>query len=88
MSSHGPVEPEFVEMMNKLARTLDVLFNPQLAKDGDRHIGFTLLVFEFDNIDGGRMNYISNAKRADMITAMKELIANFEGRVMPDARNQ
>jgi hypothetical protein len=34
------------------------------------------------------MNYISNAERADMIVALRELVANFEGRMMPDAKGQ
>lgn len=34
--------------------------------------GFALLVFDLKTHDG-KMNYISNAKRADMICALKEL---------------
>ena len=39
--------------------------------------GFCLLVFDF-NTTQGRMNYISNANRADMLTAIKEFIARVE----------
>ncbi|WP_322046094.1 hypothetical protein [Paraburkholderia sp. J67] len=41
--------------------------------------GFALLVFDFG--PDRMMNYISNAKRADMLTAMREFIASHEGRV-------
>jgi hypothetical protein len=42
--------------------------------------GFALLVFPFVEGDG-RMNYISNAERGDMLTALKELVARMEGRM-------
>lgn len=41
-------------------------------------VGVMVLMFEFGI--GGRMNYMSNAQRKDMIVALKELIATFEGR--------
>ncbi|WP_322092844.1 hypothetical protein [Paraburkholderia bannensis] len=40
--------------------------------------GFALLVFDFG--PGGTMNYISNAKREDMLIALREFIASHEGR--------
>ena len=40
------------------------------------NMGFALLVFDFG--PGGRMNFISNANRRDMVKAMKELIENLE----------
>jgi hypothetical protein len=43
-------------------------------------MGVGLMVFDLDK--PGRMNWISNANRADMIVAMKEFIARNEGRVM------
>lgn len=73
MSGHGQIEAEHRETMNKLA---------QVLKDIFPNDGFCLLVFAFDDEPGKRMNYISNANREDMITAMKELIANMEGRVI------
>jgi len=83
MSDHGPIEAKQIEMMNTLAHTLDELFNPDLK---NRQIGFVLLCFDFGQPKfGSRMNYISNAPRADMIVALKELVANFEGRMMPDS---
>ena len=42
-------------------------------------IGFALLQFEFGGGDKARVNWISNAERGDMIVALKELVARFEG---------
>jgi hypothetical protein len=39
--------------------------------------GFVLLVFNFG--EGGFMNYISNADRADVVRSMREFIAKEEG---------
>ena len=71
--SHGPIEAEHLATMNAVAGTLLEVFPT---------MGFTLLVFPLNNPEG-RMNYISNARREDMLVAMKEFIANMEGRVMP-----
>lgn len=85
MSKHplgdAPIQPEYYEQMNKLARELDAYFNGD-AKGGDRKTGFVLMVYPFDN-DGrtdGRCNYISNgADRRDVVVLMREMIARFEG---------
>lgn len=71
--SHGPVEKKHHDTMNAIAEVLDG------ALDGH---GFCLLVFDKNSSDG-RMNYICNCERSDMITAMKEFIANYEWRVPP-----
>lgn len=65
-----PIPKELNEAMNGVGKLLNKIFKP---------FGFALLVFDFGN--HGRMNYISNADREDMITAMKEFIAVHEGRV-------
>lgn len=72
----GPIGAEYVEKMKRLARFVDEIFNEDLKK---KTTGFCLLVFPFGT-EKGRINYISNAERSDMITAMKELIARFEWR--------
>lgn len=41
--------------------------------------GFALLVFDLGT-PSGFMNYISNAKREDMLVAFKEFLAHEEGR--------
>lgn len=77
----GPIEPRFIEQMNVLARFLDDQFNGEGVRGADRKVGFVLLVFPFEN-HTGRANYISNARREDIITLFKEQLAYFEG--MPD----
>jgi hypothetical protein len=42
----------------------------------------TLLIAPFDAKEGARTNYISNGRRADMLVALKEVIARFEGRAL------
>lgn len=73
----GPIQPEFLDLMNKLASVLDGAFNGEL-RGKHRKNGFVLLVFPFGSNDG-RCNYISNADRKDIVTMMKEQIKRFEG---------
>jgi hypothetical protein len=54
--------------MNRVADILGDVFEGR---------GFPLLVFPL-NDQGGFMNYISNAQRDDMLTAMREFIATSE----------
>jgi len=75
----APIQPQFRETMNTLARTLDEIFNGD-AKGADRKTGFILMVFPFNEVGaGGRANYISNANRANVVTMLKEQIKRFEG---------
>ena len=74
MTDHKEIESQHRDTMNALARYMD---------DAFKGYGFALLVFPFADNRGymnGRMNYISNAQRADMLVAMKEFIAHNEGR--------
>lgn len=74
--THGPIEVEHRDLMNAIAKTLDDFFNP-----GDvRRTAFVLLTARFGDIDDGRVNYISNGDRSDIVSMMKETIARFEGR--------
>jgi hypothetical protein len=68
---HGPLD----EAIRAKAQNIGRLIGMSLPGD----YGFALLVFGLGD-KPGRMNYISNANREDMLTAMKELIARFEGR--------
>lgn len=83
----APIEPAFRELMNGLAAGLDEIFNGDKT-GADRTTGFVLLVFPFTNAEGekyeGRANYISNARRADIVVLLKEQLARFEGQ--PDMR--
>jgi hypothetical protein len=74
----GPIEADYREEMNRIARALDDVFNGD-ARGKDRKVGFVLLVFPFNSTDG-RCNYMSNgADRKEIVVMMKEQIARFEG---------
>ena len=70
-----------------MARALDAVFNGE-AKGEARQTGFALFWFEFGKIEGGRVNYVSNADRADMLTAVKEWLARAEGRIQETETRQ
>lgn len=61
----SPRDARVREDLSELARVLDEAL-PQ-------GWGFVLLSFPFDD-EPGRMNYISNAKREDVLKAMQEFI--------------
>lgn len=74
----APIEPQYIEMMQAMARALDEVFNGD-AKGDARKTGFVLLVFPFADHEG-RANFISNgADRKDIVTLFREMIARFEG---------
>jgi hypothetical protein len=75
-----PIQQEYRESMNAVARGLDLIFNGE-AKGPDRKTGFVLMVFPFGEAGvKGRCNYISNgADRRAVVALMKEMIARFEG---------
>ena len=64
--------------MNTLAASLDKAFNGD-KRGEDRETGFVLLMFPFGAEEGARTNYISNADRRDIVVALKEIVARFEG---------
>jgi hypothetical protein len=85
-----PIEPQYIEMMNKIAKGLDRIFNGD-KKGADRPTGFVLLVFPFDKEghapSDGRCNFISNgADRKDIVVLFKEMISRFEGQ--PEAKGR
>jgi hypothetical protein len=65
----GPIEKEYIEMMQMLAREIDKLFNHDL-KGANRETGFILIVFPFG--EKGRCNYISNAQTNDVIEMLRD----------------
>lgn len=81
MSSHGPIEERHRATMNVVAQQLDDIFNPPPLPGLPRKktIGFVLLLAPFGQVADGRVNYISNGEREDMVAMMKELLARFEG---------
>jgi hypothetical protein len=67
---HAAVEAEVAETMKSIGRLIGGAM--------PESYGFALLIFGM-NGSGGGMNYMSNARREDMILAMKELIGRMEG---------
>jgi len=63
-------------MMQSMASALDDVLN---EKGKPKKNGFVLLVFPFDGPEGQRTNYVSNGQRQDVVVALKEVIARFEG---------
>jgi hypothetical protein len=70
------ISAAYKRQMQDLAKALDEVFNgPRRGKD--RNVCFTLLVTDFNK--SGRVNYISNGERDDIVTMMREVIARFQG---------
>jgi hypothetical protein len=78
-SGNEPIADAYREQMRALAAVIDVMFNGE--GEGPKQVGFAVLLFPFGDDPKGRVNYISNANRADMLCAMKEFIARAEGRM-------
>lgn len=72
-----PIEEKYREKLQALGLGLDLALN---GEKQPKETGFVVLLFGFG--DDKRMNYISNANREDMLSALKELIAIFEGRAV------
>lgn len=74
------IESKYQDHMVHFAGEIDKKMN---GTDRPREHGFVLLMFGFG--EGGKdktMNYISNADRETVIAALKELVANLEGRMI------
>jgi len=63
-------------LMQSLAKGLDDILNGNVLPKKN---GFVVLVFPFDQVEGARTNYVSNCDRRDIIAALKEVTARFEG---------
>jgi hypothetical protein len=72
-----PIQSEYRQLMNGLAAGIDNILNGEARP---KKLAFVVLIAEFGQIEGGRVNYISNGERADCIAMMKEWIARAEGR--------
>lgn len=70
----APIQPQHRVEMNAIASVLDQAFNPT----GTEGVVFTLFIAEAGKMEGGRVNYISNGHREDMISMVREWL----GRVM------
>lgn len=83
MGTHGPIEEAQKKRMNLLAGVLDNAFNPPAPPNvppEPKKVAFILLTARFGDIKDGRVNYISNGDRSDMINMLRELLDRFEGR--------
>lgn len=69
-----PIEAKHRVEMNAIAAVLDNAFNPT----GTEGVVFTLFIAESGKMEGGRVNYISNGNRDDMVSMVREWL----GRVM------
>jgi hypothetical protein len=77
----APIEEQYHAQMNALAQAVDEFLNPQLpglpTGKGKKN-GFIIMVFPFEG-HKGRCNYISNARREDVVVMLKEQLARFQG---------
>lgn len=64
--------PKPVEELEEIARDV----GREIGEAMPLGVGFALLVFDFGS--DGTISYISNARREDMIAALKALIVNME----------
>jgi hypothetical protein len=82
LTAHEPIQPEIEDPMNALAKTIDIFLNGKHTPPKERKWGFALLVYPFgEGPHRDRMNYIGNGERADVLVAVKELAARWEGRL-------
>jgi hypothetical protein len=72
----GPIEDNFTEIMNVLAKGLDDALNPGL-RGSERTTGFLLMVFPL-KIANGRANYISNGRRQDIVRLLEDQLKRFK----------
>lgn len=75
-----PIQAEHHAAMNELAHKIDHFLNGPKQLGVLRELGFVLLIAEFGKIENGRVNYISNGRREDMIAMLREYLARLEGR--------
>lgn len=81
-----PIQPEYHRAMNELAHGIDGVLNGPRQPGVKPKLGFVLLVAEFGKIEDGRVNYISNGERQDMLAMLREYLARAEGRAVPDVK--
>jgi hypothetical protein len=74
----APITDEFITKMNKMAEFLDNVFNGENLEE--RSTGFILMIFPFGETQGNesRCNYISNAKREDVVNLLRAQLDRFE----------
>jgi hypothetical protein len=64
-------------MMQAIASAIDNGLN---GESEPKRVAFVVLTANFNEIEGGKVNYVSNADRSDVKAILKELLARWEGR--------
>lgn len=75
-----PIQVAYRKRLNDLAQMLDEQFNGSTGPQSGGRIVFSIFLAEAGNMEGGRVNYISNGHREDMISMVKEWLNRAEGR--------
>ncbi len=70
----GELDEPTRNVMKGTAMVLDDIFNGVDCPHEDKKYGFLVMVFPFSD-ENRRGNYVSNCKRKDIITTMREFIA-------------
>ena len=70
-----PVETEYHRSLRAVFMTIDEWLNPDKA---DKKVGIIVMMFPLGERPG-RCNYMSNAKREDIVVLLKEQLRYFEG---------
>lgn len=77
-----PIEKKYHDFLNSVANGLDSIFNGPDCPADKKVTGFFLFAYDFKKgPEQGRMNYISNSHRDDVLTGLKEMVAHLEGRL-------
>jgi hypothetical protein len=66
------------ELMRGVASALDDCLNEGAKRQEDKKVAFVLLLANFNELGGSRVNYVSNAKRDDIVPILKGLIDRWE----------
>lgn len=74
--------------MRALADVVDGILNGKGTPRHEKQFGFAVLVYPFDQLNRMHINYIGNGKRDDVLTAIKELAARWEGRTQTTETRQ
>lgn len=74
---------ESANVMRAIAGVVDEALN---GAERPKPNGFVVLVFPNDGAEGSRTNYVSNCDRKEILVALKEVVARFEGQPQQSGR--
>jgi hypothetical protein len=69
---------ETTELMQGVASALDECLNEGAKRPEDKTVAFVLLLANFGELGGSRVNYVSNANREDALVILKGLVDRWE----------